>query len=406
MKIFFRAQTPSKPKILELESEERSKDKTTRLKNAFLFGGAMSCDGLKQKHTGTKVYDLTLHFFQETQVAPSERAHLSFNSRRNLSTLKMISRTLFVSPLDKSANDTALSIRTLLNSMCVHHTNIPFDKFRKHFTLVTYCAATMPNIVGSSISANVAPLDHRWVGCVPHQMNTVLKTVFSRSTLNAAGLADVWSNLEAMRAIVRIFKQGGWNAELPEGKALISEIETRFGLVHTTCSRFIHASTEVYLLIEKKSSSNAREYWKKLESEVGVSHSSISLPTIQAIVDVCEPLVEIMVQMQASKYPTIHLVAPRLLHVKTVLQRISCGIEVINPSSRPRIPNAISMKLAALTLNVLDEKFLFHPIYVGSILLHPLMGTFAWVSDISLRDKYFSAAEKYVKKYFGTYCSP
>lgn len=38
----------------------------------------------------------------------------------------------------------------------------------------------MPNIVGSSFVSNLGLLDHACVGCIPHQMNTVMKTVTSK----------------------------------------------------------------------------------------------------------------------------------------------------------------------------------------------------------------------------------
>lgn len=398
VKDFLPCSNTVRSKVLELEAEEREQDKNTRLKEAFEIGGAMSCDGLKQKHTGTKVFDLTLHFFYAASITISDASASLISERKRVTKLKLISRTLFVSPLPATSGESALSIRSLLNNMCLTYTGIPFAQFKDHFTLVSDCAATMPNIVGSSVSANVAPLDHLWVGCIPHQMNTIMKTTFSKERLQAAQLVSVWNNLEAMRDIVRHFKQGGWNSELQNGKALISEIETRFGLVHATCTRFLHACTDVYLLIEKKNNLSAKGYWKKLDSEVGVAQSSIVLPTIQAIVDVCEPLVEIMVQMQASKHPTIHIVAPRLLHATNYLTRVSNGSEIRNSSGTSRLPSATTMKLAKLTLEVIKEKLLCHPIYVGSILLHPLLATFSWVPDAPTREEYFKAAESYVRK--------
>ena len=259
VKDFMPSANTVKAKVLELEAEERKKDKDFRLKQAIEVGGAMSCDGLKQKHSGAKVYDLTLHFFQERRLNSSEGKHLLLSERQKKKELELVCRTLFVSPLPPSSGESAMSIRALLSEMCMKYTSIPFSIFQQNFTFVTDCAATMPNIVGSSVSPNVAPLDHAWVGCIPHQMNTVMKTVFSKSKLISSGMQNVWENLEAMRGIVRVFKQGGWNAELPDGKALISEIETRFGLIHSMCTRFIHSCTEVYLLIEKKENASGRE---------------------------------------------------------------------------------------------------------------------------------------------------
>lgn len=66
VKDFLPSANTVKANFLEMSSEDRDEDKTRRLKEALAIRGAMSCDGLKQKHTGTKVYDLTLHYFQES----------------------------------------------------------------------------------------------------------------------------------------------------------------------------------------------------------------------------------------------------------------------------------------------------------------------------------------------------
>lgn len=44
-----------------------------------------------------------------------------------------------------------------------------------------------------------------------------MKTALSKSKLTGGELDVAWTNLEAMRNVVRIFKQGDWNNEIPSG---------------------------------------------------------------------------------------------------------------------------------------------------------------------------------------------
>lgn len=84
--------------IAELAAHERNLDIATRLDEAFKQGGGMSCDGLKLKHTGRKVYDLTLHYFQETGLKIESTTNGALRRR----TLQMVTRTLFVMPLNSA----------------------------------------------------------------------------------------------------------------------------------------------------------------------------------------------------------------------------------------------------------------------------------------------------------------
>lgn len=102
-------------------------------------------------------------------------------------------------------------------------------------------------------------------------------------------------------------------------------METKFGLMHRTCSRFVNSPTDAYLLIERKNSASAKEYWATLDRSTAVAGASLSLPTLQPVIDVCEPLVEIMVNFQVSHKPTIHFVAPMLQHCNAFLDGLASG---------------------------------------------------------------------------------
>lgn len=151
VKDFLSCPNTVRAKVLELETEEPVQVKNIRLKEAFAYGCATSCDGLKQKHTERNVYDLTLHYFQTFSQSIFD-ASVSLISQRKLVTRpKFITRTLFVSPLPPESRESALPIPSIVL------------KLREHFTFVTDCANTMPNIVGSSVYSYVAPLDCSWL---------------------------------------------------------------------------------------------------------------------------------------------------------------------------------------------------------------------------------------------------
>lgn len=174
---------------------------------------------------------------------------------------------------------------------------------------------------------------------------------------------------------------------------MISEIDTFFGLIHSMCSRLIYFSTEFNILIENKKLKHQRV----LES-IGLRNWSVSVRnrTYRNSSDCW--LMEIMVERQSSKFPTIHLVLPRLLLEKFVLKRLDSGWEIQENETESPLTNSATMKLSEIPLQILKDKVTFHPIYVASLLLHPLMATLSWVIDNTTRSSYLQLGKQYPRK--------
>lgn len=48
-------------------------------------------------------------------------------------------------------------------------------EFETNFTFVSDCVATIHKVFGVSVSTHKIPYSERWVGCISHQFNTVVK---------------------------------------------------------------------------------------------------------------------------------------------------------------------------------------------------------------------------------------
>ncbi len=151
----------------------------------------------------------------------------------------------------KDESSSASVLRETLSERLLACFGLSFDRLLQSFTFVTDCAAVMPNIVGASVSTSVAPLNHKWAGCIVHQLNTVMKTtILQLSSSVNMDLYLIHADLSRLKSIVRIFEQSGLNAKLPKGKVLEQAVETRFSTTFTVVERFLFAAKEVYRLAE------------------------------------------------------------------------------------------------------------------------------------------------------------
>ncbi len=73
---FLPSSTAIHPSLTRLAMEQRKKDSNDLLMTAMAIGGGVSCDGLNQKNSGKKYYDLTLHF---SHTKALRRAHESYD---------------------------------------------------------------------------------------------------------------------------------------------------------------------------------------------------------------------------------------------------------------------------------------------------------------------------------------
>ena len=98
----------------------------------------------------------------------------------------------------------------------------------------------MPRVVGTSVSTELVPLSKRWVGCICHLLNTIMKRIMNKmsSSLDASAKAIQHEFLIA-KTIFAFEKHSNINSQLPEGYEFIQEFETSFGTTCDAIERFL-----------------------------------------------------------------------------------------------------------------------------------------------------------------------
>lgn len=112
---------------------------------------------------------------------------------------------------------------------------------------MTDLAATMPAVLSSSVSPTKVPFLHMWVGCICHQLNTVMKITMDTADIK---LSQIANDLKSVKSIVSTFNHTGMNQELEDSYKLVQEVVTRFGTTYDVVERFIKSKAHVRLLIE------------------------------------------------------------------------------------------------------------------------------------------------------------
>ena len=127
----------------------------------------------------------------------------SENRATNKWTWRFCTRLLFITRC--VGPESAQAISELLDKN-LNQFNSSIEKLKSSFTFVTDCAATMPAVFGASVSPNRVPYSERWVGCMPHQLNTVMKHAFEKVTDSAFE-----NDVGHLKKLIRIFKKSGMN---------------------------------------------------------------------------------------------------------------------------------------------------------------------------------------------------
>lgn len=352
--------------VRNIAKKQRLKFRDSDIAKVQNFGGGVSCDGLKQKSTGTKFYDFVVHYIKVGK--PS-----MLTGRRPA---WMVSRILLLK--EHIFAETAINIRELLRSGLQNEYGVEFDQFMSRFTFVTDCASTMPCIVGASSSSSRVPFTEKWLGCISHQLNTVMKNVMADDERKAGVVS---TNLSSLKTIVRIFKQGNWNKDLPPGYALIQEIETRFGTTHDVAARFIKSADKVSRIVSEKDSEPAKLALSALETSKGSNHST-NYPAIVALTVAFRPIREMQTALEASESPTMHLILPRLEHLKTVMAAMSGGMGQAPAESAP---NHVANAFCQSTLAYLNRVEV-HDLWVAGAILHPKLRSLSCIPDLPVRE--------------------
>jgi len=119
-------------------------------------------------------------------------------------------------------------------------------------------------------------------------------------------------DLKAVNSLARIFEQSGWNHYIGTGFYFLQEIESRVGSINAVYLRILKSGSEVSRIVQNSHSETALQAVKSMAARYDVNHRLTSFPTIEAIIDCCDVLVEAQKSLEAVLHPTIHLVLPRL----------------------------------------------------------------------------------------------
>lgn len=349
----------------------------TSLPRICKIGGGITCDGLKQPITGRKYYDLVLHYVEFKKHLVTGKLDVTLHSR-----------VLLLN--EHSGPESAENIRANLNTALVEKFNISFDRLMKRFTLVTDWAATMPCIVGASASSNRVPFGSKWVGCVVHQLNTILKNVMDEQIKKKSTIA---TDLENVKELVRIFKSGSWNSDLPDGCSLIPECETRFGTIFDVVTRFLKAAPFVTAVVSTKNHEGAKIAVGSLETAVDPSRN-VTYPALQAIVDAFAGVRHMQNAMEAASYPVMHYVLPMW---KSLVSNLSIMSSEVARGLQFQVAHEHTRNLAKCVLVKLKSMEV-HGAWVATCLLHPGLRTFSYISpDDSERNRFRDNACSFVR---------
>lgn len=348
---------------LAAEYQESFKD---HLKGILDIGGGVTCDGVKVEVSGKKYYDFVLNF-----VEVSRRPVCKGGGK----VARLRSKLLFITP--HSGPETAQDIRGTLENRIKATTGFHLTDFEQTFTFVTDCAATMPCVFGASVSSSRVPYSHRWIGCISHQLNTSMKNAMNNSQISSG---EIGVDFERVKKIVTLFKKSAMNVMMPDGCALIQEVETRFGTVHDVSRRFLKAAPHIRTVLDAHDSDAAKkamELFNLLRREE-TSEEVVEYPALKAVVTCFAPLRHAQTELEANGTPTIMKILPMLEDMKQYLKLLSLGVA---QSSDADITHAYTRTLAHATLQSL-EGIRYHDMWAAACVLHPGLSSLFFMSSI------------------------
>ena len=249
---------------------------------------------------------MTAHYFKTNEADPL----------RATKDVTLMVRNVFL--IQHEGPESASYLRKAFDNVLKDQYEISLDQLTENFTFVTDCAATMPKIVGASSSSSRIPFSEKCLGCVSHMLNTAMKHAINEEKSDSI----VYRDLNTVKTIVRIFKQGNWNDALPHGCKLVQEVETRFGTHFQVVERFLKSVEHVGRIIGEKESQSATESFQKFEC-VTVDLGNTIYPALEAIATCFAPICHVQKQLEASDTCTINLVLPLLEQLDAQLTQIS-----------------------------------------------------------------------------------
>lgn len=361
--------------VLKLAEQYRN-DFKSDLKQIVEFGGGVSCDGVKIEQTSKKYYDFVLNYVQVQKRSLTEGG-----GKRAV----LKSRLLFI--VNHTGPETAVEIRNTIDRNLIQTTGMPLSQFEKQFTFVTDCAATMPCVFGASVSEAKVRYCERWIGCICHQLNTAMKKAMCDKHISDG---EIGKDYERVRKIVKLFKKASLNVEMPDGSALIQQVETRFGTVHDVAARFIKAAPHVQPVIDQHDAGSS-EKLSALYDEI--CKFGGKFPTLDAIVECFKGIRHAQTVLEANRRVTITDVIPMLQKIKSNLRIFS-----FNRSANAEIDAQQDhiRTLAHITLSKIEE-IPYQDYWIAACVLHPGLSSMPFL-PISVREDMRAKGELLVRK--------
>ncbi|KAI0559172.1 Ribonuclease H-like protein [Gracilaria domingensis] len=349
--------------IIRIAKEKRESYRVEESKEVIGLGGGVTSDGLKNDVNGTK-----------SAVRACIEDDFPYRTQR-----------WGISTALRSAFDHALLTRL----------GVELDEFMKNFTFVTDCASNMACVVRASSSSQRVPFNEKWMGCISHQLNTAMKHAVNAETTRNSVIAN---DLSSVKTIVRIFKQGNWNLSLPDGYALIQEVETRFGTTFAVVERFLKSSKHVASIIASKDSESAKTAFDSLLTETK-PNGDVVFPALEAISNCLRPVCHVQTALEAQSTPTIHLILPMLEQLDHQLKQISTGMA---KGPNYEVPYALSKQFSQSLLHFL-AKIEIHNMWVAGSLLHPRLRSLGFVKNCEKRNMFKAKGAILIKRLLRNY---
>ncbi|KAI0563666.1 zinc finger BED domain containing protein [Gracilaria domingensis] len=369
--------------IIRIAKERRERYRVEEPKEVIGLGGGVTSDGLKNDVNGTKYYDFTAHYFKlgSPHVLTKDRP------------FELVSKMIFL--IEHKGGESAQQLRSAFDHALITRIGVELDEFMKNFTFVTDCASNMPCVVGASSSSQRVPFNEKWMGCISYQLNTAMKHAVNAETTRNSVIAN---DLSSVKTIVRIFKQGNWNLSLPDGYALIQEVETRFGTTFAVVERFLKSSKHVASIIASKDSESAKTAFDSLLTETK-PNGDVVYPALETISNCLRPVCHVQTALEAQSTPTIHLILPMLEQLDHQLKQISTGMA---KGPNYEVPHALSKQFSQSLLHFL-AKIEIHSMWVAGSLLHPRLRSLGFVENCEKRNMFKAKGAILIKRLLRNY---
>lgn len=368
--------TTALAKLADVARRQFVKDEYPSLKESF--GASCTTDGLKCKYTGRKFYDLCMIYLEEVSRGPMQRSGLMMKSR------------ILLMEEHCGSEDGSNICRTLTDALKMKY-GIDFQLLSEKCCFVTDRASNMPTVVGASVSRGLVPYAEKWSWCCSHYINTIMKNTLAKKPAGTAAqiktLETIQSDLKSAKTIVRIFKQGNWNAELPAGTNLLQEVETRFATSYTLCERFVKVPNDVErVIVGHPSHETASKEWNSMTVTRAKESDEIeALPALNAIVFVFKSLVHVQTLLESCQAPTLHLIVPYFEGIRAQLTQLT--------TSEDEYTSTVS----GITLDGV-EAMEDHPLHAAATRLVPSHQEFQFVPSSARRQMLKTSADRQIRK--------